>query len=408
MILKLVFLTYLFNIFVSLVIGILLLVIRTSPRLMASKYRRSKAYLAIATLLVGAGNTTILLFGMENEKVDFFSLPMLVVSALQACLFTFLALTLFNSPRVNGRNTFKHLSPTLLFLLVYAAIVSVRPDINVYSVDALRANLYNRALLLRVLYALTYIAQLVIYTRLFLRERKSFIEKINDYFADPFGLRLRLGTNLFFQALLVGVAVLLFCFYPGPVQDIFLTLAITIFYFHFAVSYINYQYTLLQVFPAITEAATDPSRKEELFTTRDDLKDRLSDFLRQEPIYLKQGVVIGDLAVNMNIPKRILSSYINTDIGKNFNTWINSMRIEHAKKLISSSPGLTLQEIAEQSGFADNAMMSRVFKNLTGRLPSSYRDKPQLRGQATPPPGKSVISKRHRYYCDADRPNTSD
>lgn len=408
MILKLVFLTYLFNIFVSLVVGVLLLVIRTPPRLKALKYRRSKTYLAIATLIVGAGNTVILLFGMENEKVDFFSLPTLVVSALQACLFTFLVLTLFNSPYVNPRNTLKHLMPTLFFLVIYAVIVSVEPDIHVYSADALRANLRNPALLLRLLYALTYIIQLVIYTRLFFRERKCFIEKINDYFADTYSFQLRLGTNLFSQALLVGIAVLFFCFYPGPVQDIILTLAVTLFYFHFTASYLNYQSTLLQVVPAITDASTGPSRKEGQLATCDGLKDQLSDFLRQQPLYLKQGVVIDDLAVGMNVPKRILSSCINTGFGKNFNTWINSMRIEYAKKLISSSPDLTLQEIAEQSGFADNAMMSRVFKNLTGRLPSSYRDKPQLREQAIPPSGKSVISKRHRYYCDADRPNTSD
>lgn len=381
---RLVFISYLFNIFVGLAVGVLLLVIRTSPQLKELKYRRAKTYLSIATLITAIGNTVILVFGMENQTVDFFSLTSVVVAALQACLFTFLVLTLFNSGYVNLRNIVKHLSPTFIFLIVYIIVVPSRPDIRVYSIDVFFENIDNPALFLRALYAVTYIVQLFIYTRLFFRERKRYIGKINDYFADVSGLQLRLGTNLFFQALAVGIAVILFCLFPGPVQDIILTVSVTFFYFGFAVSYINYQYTLLQVIPAVdtgNELRQDPDEVDHSMqktigvATHEILKEHLEEFLEREPLYLRQGIVIDDIASSLNVPKRTLSSCINATFGKNFNNWINSMRIEHAKKLIDSLPGLTLQEVAEQSGFADNAMMSRAFKHLTGELPSAYRNK---------------------------------
>ncbi len=381
---ELVFISYLFNIFIGLFVGVLLLVIKTSPQLKQLKYRRAKTYLSIATLITAIGNAVILFFGMENQMVDFFSLTSLVVASLQACLFTFLVLTLFNSGYVNPQNVIKHLLPTFVFLVVYIVMVSSRSDTAVYSVDGFLKNIANPALFLRGLYALTYIVQLFIYTRLFFRERKKYIEKINDYFADVSGLQLQLGTNLFFQALGVGIAVLLFCFFPGPIQDITINMLVTFFYFGFAVSYINYQYTLLQVIPAVVTPNEEWESVEEMYpslleikevTPVDLLRGRLDEFLLQEPLYLMQGVVIDDIANSINVSKRTLSSYINATFGKNFNCWINSLRIEHAKKLIDSSPGLTLQEVAELSGFADNAMMSRSFKQLTGQLPSAYRNK---------------------------------
>ena len=381
---ELVFISYLFNIFIGLFVGVLLLVIKTSPQLKQLKYRRAKTYLSIATLITAIGNAVILFFGMENQMVDFFSLTSLVIASLQACLFTFLVLTLFNSGYVNPQNVIKHLLPTFVFLVVYIVMVSSRSDTAVYSVDGFLKNIANPALFLRGLYALTYIVQLFIYTRLFFRERKKYIEKINDYFADVSGLQLQLGTNLFFQALGVGIAVLLFCFFPGPIQDITINMLVTFFYFGFAVSYINYQYTLLQVIPAVVTPNEEWESVGEMYpslleikevTPVDLLRGRLDEFLLQEPLYLMQGVVIDDIANSINVSKRTLSSYINATFGKNFNCWINSLRIEHAKKLIDSSPGLTLQEVAELSGFADNAMMSRSFKQLTGQLPSAYRNK---------------------------------
>ncbi len=383
---ELIFIVYLFNIFVSLFVGILLLAVKTAPQLKEQIYHRAKIFLAVATLLSGAGNSLVLLFGMENETVDFFSLVSMVVAAFQACLFTFLVLILFHSPYVSLRHMLKHLTPTLVFILVYLVVVFFRADVQVYSIPDFLNHIGNPALALRAGFALVYVGQLVVYTRLFLRERRIYMAKINDYFSDVSDLKLQLGTRLFFQALGVGVAVILFCFYPGQLQDFILTLLITLFYFGFAVSYINYQYTMQLVMPA-AGAMNGRARTQNLQTSPDDLlsnlnqlKEQLEALLVREPFYLTQGIVIEEVAGRLNVSKRMLSACINTCFGQNFNSWINSLRIAYAKRLIESHPELYLQEVAEQSGFADNAMMSREFKRLTGESPSAYRSNGKTKG----------------------------
>lgn len=383
---ELIFIVYLFNIFVSLFVGVLLLAVKTAPQLKKQIYHRAKIFLAVATLLSGVGNSLVLLFGMENETVDFFSLVSMVVAAFQACLFTFLVLILFHSPYVSLRHMLKHLTPTLVFILVYLVVVFFRADVQVYSIPDFLNHIGNPALALRAGFALVYVGQLVVYTRLFLRERRIYMAKINDYFSDVSDLKLQLGTRLFFQALGVGVAVILFCFYPGQLQDFILTLLITLFYFGFAVSYINYQYTMQLVMPA-AGAVNGRAHTQNLQTSPDDLlsnlnqlKEQLEALLVREPFYLKQGIVIEEVAGRLNVSKRMLSACINTCFGQNFNSWINSLRIAYAKRLIESHPELYLQEVAEQSGFADNAMMSREFKRLTGESPSAYRNNGKIKG----------------------------
>ena len=53
--------------------------------------------------------------------------------------------------------------------------------------------------------------------------------------------------------------------------------------------------------------------------------------------------------------------------------YITNARILHAKSLMED-PKLTLQEIAEQSGYSSFTYFSTAFKNATGMTPSQYRD----------------------------------
>lgn len=69
--------------------------------------------------------------------------------------------------------------------------------------------------------------------------------------------------------------------------------------------------------------------------------------------------------------KRTLSTYINSYYKVNFNTWINSLRIEEVCKLMNSS--LSLTEISEKTGFTDLSSMSKIFKKFKGVTLSEYR-----------------------------------
>lgn len=62
------------------------------------------------------------------------------------------------------------------------------------------------------------------------------------------------------------------------------------------------------------------------------------------------------------------------DVGMTPSTYLNHLRIEYAKKLLSrqSAAGRSIGEISLSSGFFDQHYFSRIFKAKTGRTPLEY------------------------------------
>lgn len=89
--------------------------------------------------------------------------------------------------------------------------------------------------------------------------------------------------------------------------------------------------------------------------------------------YLRESITLAVAARQMNIHPRLLSSFINNIYHMNFNSWINSLRIDEVKRLINANPQQTLLTVALKTGFTDASAMSRVFKKFAGISPSEYR-----------------------------------
>lgn len=54
--------------------------------------------------------------------------------------------------------------------------------------------------------------------------------------------------------------------------------------------------------------------------------------------------------------------------------YLNLIRIQKAKELLSQNNGLTIKEISFKCGFTDNAYFSRIFKEYTGMTAKAFRD----------------------------------
>lgn len=65
---------------------------------------------------------------------------------------------------------------------------------------------------------------------------------------------------------------------------------------------------------------------------------------------------------------KIFKKYVNT----NFSVYLNTIRIEEAKKLMTNHE-LSIKEIAEKVGYEDFSYFSKVFKTYEGMVPSDYR-----------------------------------
>lgn len=98
---------------------------------------------------------------------------------------------------------------------------------------------------------------------------------------------------------------------------------------------------------------------------------------RSDKPYLRESITLSFVADDMHVNGRTLSIYINSVLKQNFNNWINSMRIDEAKRLIEKDIDIPMLTVAVKCGFADTAMLSKKFKLFTGCTPTAFKQ--QLR-----------------------------
>jgi AraC-like DNA-binding protein len=70
-----------------------------------------------------------------------------------------------------------------------------------------------------------------------------------------------------------------------------------------------------------------------------------------EQIFLNPKLSLPELADRLSVSVNYLSQTINEQTGRNFFEFINSYRVEHAKKLLSGSEKLSILDIAMRAGF---------------------------------------------------------
>ena len=97
--------------------------------------------------------------------------------------------------------------------------------------------------------------------------------------------------------------------------------------------------------------------------------------LRENSSFTKSGYKIKDLSNELDLPVYVLSSFINQEYAKNFNEFINDLRIEYISDKLKSSPetaNFTLNAIAKSAGFNSRTSFISAVKRKTGMTPSAY------------------------------------
>lgn len=96
-------------------------------------------------------------------------------------------------------------------------------------------------------------------------------------------------------------------------------------------------------------------------------------FFITKQLYLTPNLKIGDVAKSTGICRTYISNYINQTKGMSFSDYINSLRVEHAKNLLSSNVENTkIATIATRSGFSSEQSFYRNFHKFTGMKPLEW------------------------------------
>jgi len=85
-----------------------------------------------------------------------------------------------------------------------------------------------------------------------------------------------------------------------------------------------------------------------------------------------QNISLDDIAGLLDLSPAYASSFIKQISGSNFSQLLRSIRIEHAKEMLTLS-GKNLREIARRCGFSSEFHLSKVFKQQSGESPSEFR-----------------------------------
>ena len=109
-------------------------------------------------------------------------------------------------------------------------------------------------------------------------------------------------------------------------------------------------------------------------TTPDsDLMNRISSLMEERKPYLDSELKLGDVAIALGTNRNAISSSINVCAGCSFTQFVNTYRINHAKRLMRSQPNIKMLEIWTASGFATESYFFRTFKAMTGMTPSDWK-----------------------------------
>ena len=107
-----------------------------------------------------------------------------------------------------------------------------------------------------------------------------------------------------------------------------------------------------------------------------ELARRIHALMEQDAPYLDPDFKVAGLARRLREPEYKVSRAISAGLeAPNFNRYVNSWRVEHAKALLADPAQARepILNIALDSGFASLGPFNRAFKDMTGQTPRSFR-----------------------------------
>lgn len=187
--------------------------------------------------------------------------------------------------------------------------------------------------------------------------KKYFITNIHNYSTS---LKKGIFTLLF--AVIISL-ISPFIFYVNPilsiqVVSIYMSLTVIVFFF-------------------LDEINNDIRNKYKhstlLHYNIEKIDEKINELFNKQQIFLDPHLNLKTLAIALNMNRHQCSEYINRYKQVNVNRFINSFRIEYAKKLLLKHPELTIHAIGERSGFNSHSRFNSVFKQMVKNSPNEYR-----------------------------------
>ncbi len=104
---------------------------------------------------------------------------------------------------------------------------------------------------------------------------------------------------------------------------------------------------------------------------------RLQELMDSEKAYLRSTLSLPELAQKTGISVHHISQVLNEKIGKSFFDYVNSMRVDEARRMLRdpSKKHLSIAAIGFEAGFNSLSTFNSVFRKFTKTTPSRYQER---------------------------------
>ncbi len=99
---------------------------------------------------------------------------------------------------------------------------------------------------------------------------------------------------------------------------------------------------------------------------------RLNDILQFTFNNAHRKIYIEEVAQIANLSTEAFCRYFKTRTMKTYTTFLNEVRVSQASRLLINNKDKPITEICFETGFANLSNFNRVFKRITGKIPSQY------------------------------------
>ncbi len=353
----------------------------------SEKNNKPKLFLAAYMLLITFIFAANFYYFEHNYRVYIWLHSLHIGTVLAIYPGAFVYIKLLVSPENQTKKLFLHFIPSLFFFIASASIffpfLSVeereiflteyrfQPD---FSKIWMKILYYVRMANIMVLFI-----QVFFYLVLTLRTLKKHRKTMADIFSNP--ERFQLNWLRYFNialALSAFVAVFLYAVNPARLfgDDRYLAyplLLIAVILWFLGIMG-NNQSGLPETALEREPESPSPAKQNSVL-----VKKLLSYFEDKKP-YLDPELKIWDVCKELGSNRTYISRMINTEFNKNFSGFVNSYRIQEAKRLIEKNPDTDILSISDEVGFGSVSSFNRCFSESFHMNMSEYRKRISQKG----------------------------
>lgn len=283
------------------------------------------------------------------------------------------------NPKFKLKSHIGHYLPALFYLLTTSFIffLLLGNDERIYFLSEYRhfpnfdMPILKTLFIIRISNMVLLFGQIFYYGYRTLKLMQKHKQDIENTFSSP--EKFQLNWIKSFNLLFFFTAMSSIGFYAIDPSKVFgneLILALPLFCFSLAIWFLGIMGINQQPYAFEEEEIEIP--QEELDTDKQYLFQQISAYFESNKPYLNSELKIFDLCKHIGSNRTYISNAINDSASLNFSAYVNTYRIEEAKRLIKENPLLTFEEVGQLSGFGSVSSFTRAFKAKTGVSPKMY------------------------------------